>query len=249
MQPTPSVAPAQAPADAPVPLPPPAPPQPELPPAGRPTAVSLPDGPLPRVGLPRNAQELRGLRERREILRDQLERANNRRSQLVDELNAEEGETPLPAEARAGVQQRLNVIDERILQIERDQALTERLLSNAPPAVLAQAVSEERRENARVDEDEAVAGAFAAFGGGVLLTLIIGRFRRGFGRRRAANTKVAAAVIEDPRFDRLAQAVDAISEEVERIGEGQRFVTQLLAQRHEAPALRAEALGAEPERR
>jgi hypothetical protein len=52
------------------------------------------------------------------------------------------------------------------------------------------------------------------------------------------------ALVADPRIDRLTQSVEAIAEEVERIGEGQRFVTQLLASRQEAPAL-----GGTPQRR
>ena len=49
----------------------------------------------------------------------------------------------------------------------------------------------------------------------------------------------------NPRFDRLEQAVDAIAIEVERVSEGQRFVTKILAER---PATDAQslALGAGP---
>jgi hypothetical protein len=50
-----------------------------------------------------------------------------------------------------------------------------------------------------------------------------------------------------PRFDRLEQAVDAIAIEVERISEGQRFVTKILAERP-APA-EPPALGAGPAER
>jgi hypothetical protein len=39
------------------------------------------------------------------------------------------------------------------------------------------------------------------------------------------------AASNDPRFERLEQAVDAIAVELERVGEGQRFVTKLLADR------------------
>lgn len=233
---------------------PPEPPPPELPapaepapPSASPTAVTVEGATIPLQGLPRTAQELRGLRERREILRDQLERATNRRENLVAELNSNrEGDQPLAPEARAGIEQRLKLVDERILQLERDQALTERLLSNAPPAVLAQAAVEERNERDSMSEDDAAAIAFSTFGAGVLLTLIIGRIRRGFARRRggvvAATTNALPA--DDPRIDRLTQTMDAIAEEVERIGEGQRFVTQLLAARREAPML-----SGEPDRR
>ncbi len=89
-----------------------------------------------------------------------------------------------------------------------------------------------------VDEDEAIFATFSAFGAGVLLTLIVGRVRRGLVRRRASRVAPAASA-DDPRIERLTQAVDAIAEEVERIGEGQRFVTQLLAARPDAPQLHA----------
>ncbi|HEX8907034.1 MAG TPA: hypothetical protein VF771_19445 [Longimicrobiaceae bacterium] len=194
---------------------------------------------------------MQGLRERREILRDQLERATNRRSELVGQLEGDE-DRALSQEARAGIQQRLNVLDERIIQLERDQAMTERQLSNAPPDVLARAATESRAEESVVAQDDAVAWAFGTFGLGVLLTLLAGRVRRWRTGRRAGVAPAATALPHDPRLERLTQAVDVIAEEVERIGEGQRFVTQLLAQqRHEAPApaLRGEALGAEAERR
>ena len=42
----------------------------------------------------------------------------------------------------------------------------------------------------------------------------------------------------EERLTRIEQAVDAIAVEVERMGEGQRFVTKLLAER-DAPALSA----------
>ena len=37
------------------------------------------------------------------------------------------------------------------------------------------------------------------------------------------------------RLERLEQGVDAIAIEVERISEGQRFVTKLMAEKHETP--------------
>ena len=54
-----------------------------------------------------------------------------------------------------------------------------------------------------------------------------------------------------PRLDRLEHAVDAIAIEVERISEGQRFVTKILAERPQAAAPvahRAESHRAEPHR-
>lgn len=201
------------------------------PPAPIPT-VALPNGDVLIPVVPRTGEELEGLRARREILRDQLERATNRREGLAAQLNRD----PAP-EARTGLEQRLQELDQRIIQIERDQALTERLISSAPASVLAQSEMA-RHEHSGVDEGEAVGAASAAFGAGVLLTIFLGRLRRRVAARRGvASTPLAAA--EHERYDRLAQAVDAIALEVERIGEGQRFVTQLLADRREVPTLEA----------
>ena len=44
----------------------------------------------------------------------------------------------------------------------------------------------------------------------------------------------------------MEQAVDAVAIEVERISEGQRFVTQILAKREAAPALGVGQAPAEP---
>ncbi|WP_025409728.1 hypothetical protein [Gemmatirosa kalamazoonensis] len=195
--------------------------------------MALPDGPLPLDGLPKNAQELRGLRERREILRDQLERATNRRGQLVRTLDAQ-GDQALPQEARTGVQQRLDLLDARILQLERDQAVTERLIANAPPGVIAQTSFEDNREGQRVSEDDAAGMAVGTFTLGVFLTLAFVGLRRRRARKRAraaGGAPLAATPADDQRIARLTQAVEAIAEEVERIGEGQRFVTNLLASR------------------
>ena len=233
---------AQAVAD---PAQPPAPPAPT--PAPRPqVSAQLPGGTnVPLEGLPRNAAEVRGLRERREILRDQLERAANRRDALVNELNGD-GQQRLADEARAGVQQRLNLLDERILQIERDQALTERQLSSADPAVLALTRVEDRRQQdfgSMIHEEEAAGIAFATFGAGIIIATIVGRFRRRRSKTPAAAQVAAMRMGDDPRLEQLTQTVEAIAEEVERIGEGQRFVTQLLASRPEAAVLRGEPQG------
>jgi hypothetical protein len=224
---------------APAPLAPPATPQAPTP------SILLPSGPIPLEALPQTPQEVRGLRERREILRDHLERATNRRANLVEQL---EGDGMLSQDARSGVQQRLNAIDQRILQLESDQAATERLLSNAPPAVLARATVESRVESAVTDED-VVATGFGTFGLGVILTMFVGRLWRRRPGRRGGTSPTVAALPDDPRIERLAQAVDSIAVEVERIGEGQRFVTQLLAGRQETRELLAAERAPVTERR
>ena len=233
---------------------PPQPPIPPVPPAVDLPAIPLPDIAVPSQSIPGTTQALTGLRERRETLRDWLERAGTRRSSLVEQLNRE-GDNALPREAREGIQRRIDLIDERILQLERDQALTEQLISNAPPEVLAAAeearYDQQGMSGGMVDDDAAAGIAFGTFGIGIVLTLLVSRFRRGWRAKRGTATaaNASAAMREDPRIDRLTQTVEAIAEEVERIGEGQRFVTQLLANRPGVGALQAEALVGEGQHR
>ena len=228
----------QSPATA-TPAPPTAQGIPAPPAAAAPTVtVTTPTSPVPLQGLPTSAVEVQGLRERREILRDQLTRASNRREGVVQELGSQTYQRAGP-EVRLGMEQRLNALDARILEIEQEQALTERLLSNADPSVLASTV-ERPAPIIRVDQGVEPAAVFGSFGLGVLLTVLIGRMRRRRAYGRPGGV-ASAALPEDPRLDRLTYAVDAIAEEVERIGEGQRFVTQLLAGRNGAAALNAES--------
>jgi hypothetical protein len=54
---------------------------------------------------------------------------------------------------------------------------------------------------------------------------------------RARNPKPSPQVLESAaRLERMEQAIDAMAVEVERISEGQRFVTQLMATKEKAPA-------------
>ena len=58
------------------------------------------------------------------------------------------------------------------------------------------------------------------------------------GSDRAGGASAGQSAMLEERLTRIEQAVDAIAVEVERMGEGQRFVTKLLAER-DAPALSA----------
>lgn len=74
---------------------------------------------------------------------------------------------------------------------------------------------------------------------GILGSLTIAGFvlfplARALGRRIESGARPKAAELPastDARLDRIEQAVEAIAVEVERISEGQRFTTKLLAER------------------
>lgn len=72
-----------------------------------------------------------------------------------------------------------------------------------------------------------------AIGGATAMTLIV-TIGKAILRRRSVpgegGGEVAMARLDD-RLSRIEQAIDAMSVEVERISEGQRFTTRLLAER------------------
>lgn len=209
-------------------------------PAQGPGAATVQIPGAPTLSFPTSARELEGLKERRQILREQRDMATNRRSGLVEQLRSA-NVSDIGQQGRTALENRLKNVDEQILQIERDITTTEALMSGASPEVLAEARAIERQEqyrNSGYDDGEVAGMSAAFFGGGVLLTLLLGRIRRWRARRRGGPATAAGAIATtDPNIQRLNAAVDAIAEEVERIGEGQRFVTQLLSSRREVAAL------------
>lgn len=194
------------------------------------------------IAIPQTVQEIAGLRSRRSELVDQLNRASNRRDEVLREMrdasNAE----------RAGLEQRLTALDSRMVQIEADIAATERALTNASPAMLgAAARAEEAAELARrqaeppIDEDAiAIVGSMAMV---LLIPLVIAFARRIWKRPQPAR---ALSPASEGRLERIEQAVEAIAIEVERVSEGQRFVTKLMSEAREpARVLPGSARGAD----
>ncbi len=229
MQPTPPTPPS------PPDLPPPPPDLPQV----SPVTGEIEMVQIPVSSIPRSAEQLQGMRVRAREIQNQLERAADQRGELMEQLQGGP-----PAEARPGLEQQLRIIDARIAALEQDLTTTNRLVTAATPEAHAQWQEQEHaRESRRADSDEEEM-FFVGGGSGILLALLAvavrRRFRRGRDVRRPGGT---ASTVEDPRIDRLGQAVDAIALEVERIGEGQRFVTQLLAEERDPRRL----VGARPE--
>ena len=97
------------------------------------------------------------------------------------------------------------------------------------------------RGNGRPSMDpDAVTAIFIVFTLAVLMPLSIGIARR-LWRRGAKSDAPAHDPMIAPRLDRLEHAVDAIAIEIERVSEGQRFVTKILAER---PGTNASGVGA-----
>lgn len=184
-------------------------------PAPRPVSISTQEGIRQiDVGVPMSAGELRAIRNRRENLSEQLVSAQRRRDDVAEALT-----TADPA-ARAGLQDRLGVLDARIVQLETDIAATGRQLTSAEAGRAAVGSFD---GIAMGDGPAYASGLFTGIAA-MVFVMWIRRMRRG-GPRREQH----AAVAQAEQLTRLEQAIDAIALEVERISEGQRFTAKLMA--------------------
>lgn len=207
--------------------------QPPAPPAA-PQAPVVAGTPVPAAPL-----SLSALRARRSELSNQITSASERRDEAVEQLK----NSP-PGPARAGLEGRIAVLDQRIMQLETDIA------ANGQALAAAQA-------GRATSESTAPPERYGPFSSGQLtavsivsLVMVWGPLAWAAGRvmlRRWGHQKPAPQVLESAaRLERMEQAIDAMAIEIERISEGQRFVTQTMAKREGAPALGVGQAPAEP---
>ena len=190
-------------------------------------------------GRPMTARDVAILRARRSELSNQLESATSRRNSLAGKLEDADGVN------KAGIEQRISLLDNRILQLESDLAETGRQLSSAPAGLVA---------------SSSVGMPFALNPGQVTAISIISvigitcvafpiaiAIARKIWRSGLRRDPAAVAPESAQRMERLEQAVDAIAIEIERVSEGQRYVTRLLTE-GAAPALPVGQKAADPVR-
>lgn len=189
------------------------------------------------VSVPMSAREIAAIKSRREELSDQLVSANKRRSRLMEQLNSTGNET-----ARRGLEDRIALLDKRMLQIETDIATTGQQLSSAPASLLG--VAETGSVFPRIGSGQATALSIV-FTVVVLGPLAVAAAVIMLRRSKVPAVPPAALTQTAERLERLEQSVDTIAIEIERISEGQRFVTKLLSDGQKIPAL-ASAQRAEP---
>jgi hypothetical protein len=171
--------------------------------------------------MPRTRQELDALSARRGELSRQLEAAAARRGEIAGQLIHAEGA------ARAGLEQQLSVLNPRILQLESDIAEIGKLLGNAPAELLA---TTEDRSFADLIEPHVIERVSIMFTLFVLAPLAVGAAFLMFRRALKPAAPRAQRGEGSERLERLETSVDAIAVEIERISEGQRFVTRLLTE-------------------
>ena len=209
----------QAPPTQPAAVPPaPAAPTPAPTPAG--VIVMNPDGSTTTLPIPQTSREVEAIKDRRSELSSQLNSAEGRRNELAEELK-----TMPPGPARTGIEQRLGVLDRRLAQLEADIAATGRQLTAASPGIAGTA--EGMPMQGGISENELTMGVvFTLF---VLAPLAL-TYARTLWKRGSRPAAAPPSPETNERLERLEQGVEAIAIEIERVSEGQRFVTKLLSE-------------------
>jgi hypothetical protein len=165
-------------------------------------------------------------------LRNQLENLEDKRRDLSNRL-----EEPMVGGAdRKGLEQRITEIDGRISAIDKQIAESEGQIARAAAVPGAVVPPKPVRRDGPPEEFYVLSGMFIVL---VLLPLSIAAARRIWKRGVATITKLPAELTE--RLTRLEQGMDAVAVEVERIGEGQRYMARLFG---EDGSLRAIGAGA-----
>ncbi len=164
-------------------------------------------------------------------LRNQREVLVSDRRRIREQLNGATNEVD-----RKSLEGRLVATDARIADVEKQLAAADLQVatSAAVPGVIIQPPS-----NAPDVEDIVGMGLFASVV--VLFPLVVAYSRRLW--RRSAAPPALPPEFND-RMSNLERGIEAVAIEVERVGEGQRFVTQLLAEadhRRQRPAIPADA--------
>lgn len=193
----------------------PAPPAP--PPVSGVNVITIPEGADP-------SQIYQAARNQRREIANQIENLTDQREELAGQLqNIPGSETA----TRAGLEARIAAIDARIIALDKQMELADAAVSRAagipgavqpPPPPLPQSGPPE--------EFWVIAGLIlvpAAF------ILTIAYARRLWRRGAAVVSAIPQEVYE--RFTRVEQSIDSVAVEVERIGEGQRYLTRLLSEK------------------
>ena len=164
----------------------------------------------------------RALQSQRQVLGEQLSTAQRTRERLVNQLS-DGNQTQA---TRASLEKRIANVDERIASLDKQIAVSEQAVATAAAVPGA---TYRPPEPPRDQTDEIVGSLTALLIVCLVLPLSIAYARRIW--RRSAKAEIVMPPETAKRMESLEQGMDAIALEVERIGEGQRFITQALTER------------------
>lgn len=171
------------------------------------------------AGPPVTARDVAALKARRDLLSEQLTSAASRRRDVARQLQSATGVD------KAGLEQRMTVLDKRIARLESDIDLTGQQLASAASLGVAQSGSRSTGGSQVTDNMVPILIVFTIF---VLCPVAIA-WARAIWKRTSA-PRVVVDRESTQRLERMEQAMEAIAVEIERVSEGQRFVTRLMAE-------------------
>ena len=177
----------------------------------------------------------RALVSQQDILSNQVNQAQRTREQLVNQLSSGDQS----AATKISLEKRIASIDAQIADLDLQIANANKAVATAAGVPGATVRPPDPPRNGPPDEAYALGALFMVI---VLLPMSLAFTRRIW--RRSARAEVTLPPEMSQRMESLERGMDAIALEVERIGEGQRFVTQALTERGEIRAVGAGA--AEP---
>ena len=190
--------------------------------------------PPPVVHIQPRSGELAMLKDQLTQLAKQLEQSMKLRAQIAEKFAAVDGSTRtaleremIAADVETGaIQAELERVAAKMAEVEIRRQLPQAFEEHPPPLP-------DPSGPFGISSD-AITGVFVLFSIGIIVPLSIGLARRMWRRPEPAAPR-EAEVVSKARLDRLEQAVDTIAIEIERISEGQRFVTRVLNERAAAP--------------
>ena len=177
---------------------------------------------LAQAGAPTAAQMLKAAKAVREAVGTQARQLQDKRSDLSRQLR----DARVEDVDRAGLEARLKTIDLRIIEVDQQIAVADANIQKA--ASVPGAIVEEPPYHRPGPPPEAY--GVAAFGIFVIGFPIAFAYARRIWRRSG---KVTVTLPPDvaTRMQAMEEAIESIAVEVERVGEGQRFMTQALSEK------------------
>ncbi|MEO8334178.1 MAG: hypothetical protein ABI664_04350 [bacterium] len=170
-------------------------------------------------------QDIAALRARGEELSNQITSASGRRRQTREALRSATGAD------KTGLEQRLGVLDARIARLETDIDENGKLLSSLD----AQRVTMTGKAfippgggnfNRIADNMIPIVAIFTIF----VLAPIALSISRMFWKRGSMPRQIVQSTENSQRLERMEQAIESIAIEMERVSEGQRFVTRIMSE-------------------
>ena len=192
--------------------------------------------------VPQTAQEVTILVAQRKVISDMIENVRGQRASIARAYEKASGAS------RAGLEQQLQSIDGRLLQLQADLDASGRALYQSPVSATTTASTGFPAPFPNLNSGELTAISI------VFTVVVLGPLAMSLGRlmwRRSAKPAVPPGWNDAAqRLERLEQAVDTIAVEMERVSEGQRFMTRIMTQAPGTPAGNAAAApglnGAQP---